>query len=173
MLVDPAGFRWLSQTWLKVDRGVAFYNHASIPVDTPFALSRLGLVLVGLAAVGRGERRLARVLRGTSQPGRLARFLRRAPKRPPADETGGEPKQARPLAALGMRTRPPGFVRGLLSVARAEAATRILTNTVGDASRLAAEGRGESDPISTNATPEGREENRRIEIILHRPSSTP
>jgi type VI secretion system protein ImpK len=60
-----------------------------------------------------------------------------------------------------------------LSVARAEAAKRILTNTVGDASRLAAEGRGESDPISTNATPEGREQNRRIEIVLHRPSSTP
>jgi type VI secretion system protein ImpK len=60
-----------------------------------------------------------------------------------------------------------------LSQARAEAAKSILGNTVGDASRLAAEGRGESDPIASNATPEGREQNRRIEIVLHRPSAIP
>jgi type VI secretion system protein ImpK len=60
-----------------------------------------------------------------------------------------------------------------LSVARAEAAKNVLGNTVGDASRLAAEGRGESDPIVSNATIEGREQNRRIEIVLHRPSATP
>ena len=60
-----------------------------------------------------------------------------------------------------------------LSVARAEAAKNILGNTVGDPSRLAAEGRGESDPVASNSTVEGREENRRIEIVLHRPSSPP
>jgi type VI secretion system protein ImpK len=60
-----------------------------------------------------------------------------------------------------------------LSVARAEAAKKLLTNTIGDPARLAAEGRGESDPIAPNATPEGREQNRRIEVVLHRPSSTP
>ena len=60
-----------------------------------------------------------------------------------------------------------------LSVARAEAATQIIGNIVGDSSRLAAEGRGESDPIAANTTPEGREQNRRIEIVLHRPSMTP
>jgi type VI secretion system protein ImpK len=56
-----------------------------------------------------------------------------------------------------------------LSAARADAAKAILARTLGDASRLAAEGRGEADPIAPNATPEGREENRRIEIVLHRP----
>ena len=60
-----------------------------------------------------------------------------------------------------------------LSVARAEAATQIIGNIVGDSSRLAAEGRGESDPIAANTTPDGREQNRRIEIVLHRPSMTP
>ena len=59
-----------------------------------------------------------------------------------------------------------------LSVARAEAATQIIGNIVGDSSRLAAEGRGESDPIAANTTPDGREQNRRIEIVLHRPSVT-
>ena len=60
-----------------------------------------------------------------------------------------------------------------LSVARAEAAKNVLGATVGDASRLAAEGRGEADPIASNATLEGREQNRRIEFVLHRPSATP
>ena len=52
-------------------------------------------------------------------------------------------------------------------------AKNILGNTVGDASRLTAEGRGESDPIASNATVEGREQNRRIEIVLHRASPNP
>ena len=56
-----------------------------------------------------------------------------------------------------------------LSAARAEAARAILRRTLGDPARITAEGRGESDPIASNATPEGREQNRRIEIILHRP----
>ena len=60
-----------------------------------------------------------------------------------------------------------------LSVARAQAAKEILGNTVGDASRLTAEGRGESDPIASNTTVDGREENRRIEIVLHRASPNP
>ena len=60
-----------------------------------------------------------------------------------------------------------------LSVARAQATKSILANTVGNASRLAAEGRGEADPIASNATLDGREQNRRIEIVLHRPNATP
>ena len=60
-----------------------------------------------------------------------------------------------------------------LSVARAEAAKNILGNAVGDTSRLTAEGRGESDPIASNATNEGREQNRRIEIVVHRRNVAP
>ena len=33
MWIDPSGFRWLNETWLKVDRGVSFYNTAAIPLD--------------------------------------------------------------------------------------------------------------------------------------------
>jgi type VI secretion system protein ImpK len=55
-----------------------------------------------------------------------------------------------------------------LSAARAEAAATILGTTLGDRSRLSAEGRADADPIAANATPEGRAANRRIEIILHR-----
>ena len=56
-----------------------------------------------------------------------------------------------------------------LSQARAEAARAILAHGIGDPGRLSAEGRGEADPIASNATAQGREENRRIEIVLHRP----
>ena len=54
-----------------------------------------------------------------------------------------------------------------LSAARAKAASDIIARTVGTPSRLSAEGRADADPIASNATIEGREENRRIEVILH------
>ena len=56
-----------------------------------------------------------------------------------------------------------------LSSARAQAARTAIARAVGDAGRLSAEGRADADPITSNATAEGREQNRRIEIVLHRP----
>ena len=58
-----------------------------------------------------------------------------------------------------------------LSAARAQAASAILATSIGDASRLSAEGRADADPIAPNSTPEGRERNRRIEIVLTRQGS--
>ncbi len=55
-----------------------------------------------------------------------------------------------------------------LSAARAQAASAIIATTVGDKARLTAEGRADADPIASNATAEGRERNRRIEIVLNR-----
>ena len=51
MLIDPAGFRWLNETWLKVDRGVHFYNTAAIPLDRGFLVSRGVFIALGLLAV--------------------------------------------------------------------------------------------------------------------------
>jgi type VI secretion system protein ImpK len=56
-----------------------------------------------------------------------------------------------------------------LSAARAQTARALIARALGDAGRIAAEGRGEADPMNRNETPEQREENRRIEIVLHRP----
>jgi type VI secretion system protein ImpK len=58
-----------------------------------------------------------------------------------------------------------------LSTARAQAASALLATSIGDASRLSAEGRADADPIAPNSTPEGRERNRRIEIVLTRQGS--
>ena len=55
-----------------------------------------------------------------------------------------------------------------LSLARAQAVMAVMKQKVSDPARLAAEGRADSDPIASNATPEGREQNRRIEIVLSR-----
>jgi type VI secretion system protein ImpK len=55
-----------------------------------------------------------------------------------------------------------------LSLARAQAVLAILKPKVGDPARIVAEGAADSSPIAPNATPEGREQNRRIEIVLTR-----
>lgn len=55
-----------------------------------------------------------------------------------------------------------------LSAAQAQAAGAIVAAGIGDASRVTVEGRADAEPIATNATPEGRERNKRIEIVLTR-----
>ncbi|HWE72390.1 MAG TPA: type IVB secretion system protein IcmH/DotU [Stellaceae bacterium] len=57
-----------------------------------------------------------------------------------------------------------------LSLARARAVLAVIKQKVTDGSRLTADGRADSEPIASNATPEGREQNRRIEVVLTRAS---
>jgi|688.fasta_scaffold30333_2 chemotaxis protein MotB len=55
-----------------------------------------------------------------------------------------------------------------LSTERAVSVVRILANTYNiNPARLTAAGKSEFNPVASNATPEGREKNRRIEIILN------
>ena len=85
MLIDPAGFRWLNETWLKVDRGVAFYNTAPIPPDAAFLASRAGDGRRwGWAPWRLASRHFAATLRGstTPRPGRGTRRERSAPGGP-------------------------------------------------------------------------------------------
>ncbi|HEX5326133.1 MAG TPA: type VI secretion system protein TssL, long form [Acetobacteraceae bacterium] len=53
-----------------------------------------------------------------------------------------------------------------LSAARALAVRSIVARVIGDPGRVSSEGRADADPVASNATPEGREQNRRIEIVL-------
>lgn len=54
-----------------------------------------------------------------------------------------------------------------LSVARSTAIVRLLTDTYGvNPTRVTASGRSKYEPVDTNSTPEGRQRNRRTEIIL-------
>ena len=56
----------------------------------------------------------------------------------------------------------------VLSESRARDAMRFLIEGNGDAARFTAEGRADAEPIDTNATAAGRENNRRVEVILLR-----
>ncbi len=58
-----------------------------------------------------------------------------------------------------------------LSAARARAAAAILSGTI-DTSRITSEGRADANPIANNATAEGKQSNRRVEIVVP-PSETP
>lgn len=54
-----------------------------------------------------------------------------------------------------------------LSALRASSVVQVLQNQFGvDASRMTAGGRGQYNPVATNATPQGRQLNRRTEIIV-------
>jgi type VI secretion system protein ImpK len=53
-----------------------------------------------------------------------------------------------------------------LSMARAESVKRLLAARLPE-DRVRTEGRGDSEPVGPNDTPEGRAQNRRVEIVLH------
>ena len=55
-----------------------------------------------------------------------------------------------------------------LSLARAQAANTVMLRTLNDAKRTTAEGRADAEPIAANTTAPGRDENRRIEVVLRR-----
>ena len=55
-----------------------------------------------------------------------------------------------------------------LSVARANAVRTVIGRSLGGPARVSAEGRADADPIAPNTTAEGRQQNRRIEIVLNR-----
>ncbi|NTX52145.1 M1 family aminopeptidase [Myxococcus sp. CA039A] len=114
--LDPAGMRWLSETWVKVDRGVAFYNAERVGLDALFVLSRLGFIAVGLGGVAWSARHVARGLRGAPVRGAHGKALADIP----LATTDGGAREETPLVTLGMRAHPPGALSGLWVVARAE-----------------------------------------------------
>jgi len=59
-----------------------------------------------------------------------------------------------------------------LSQRRAESVRQVLVDQLGSPSRFRAEGRGESEPIMGNETPQGRAANRRVEILVLYPHFT-
>ncbi|MCY1040496.1 M1 family aminopeptidase [Corallococcus sp. bb12-1] len=118
MAVDPGGFRWLTETWIKVDRGVDFYNTQPVGLDALFVTSRIALMALGLGAVAWSERHFRKALRGEVR----VRSPRKGPSSldAPPEQVALSHAEA-PLSALGMAVRPPGFWTGLATVARSEA----------------------------------------------------
>jgi ABC-2 type transport system permease protein len=153
--LDPSGFRWLKETWLRVDRGIEFYNTRPIPYDAAFVASRIAFVLGGLllvevarrrvagrrerperAGAGGGMARAIRAIRaagagGAGGAGSAAGGVAGDAARGAAEEIREARRPAAPagspgeLSGLAMRSRPPGFLRGLLAVFRFELAELI------------------------------------------------
>lgn len=53
-----------------------------------------------------------------------------------------------------------------LSVARAKAVEAMMAPRFSDPSRITVDGKGEDEPIADNATPEGRAQNRRVDLMI-------
>ncbi len=144
MLIDPTGYRWLNETFLKVDRGVEFYNTAALQLDAGFLLSRVVIGAIGLLGVAGAATSYAgrlrsgdsgsRVLAWTARrlrpvawvlwPFRLLAwpFARVFGRRRRADEVAisEATSAARTLRDLDMATEPLGFWKAARVIGREE-----------------------------------------------------
>ncbi len=115
-VIDPTGYRWLNETYLKVDRGVEFYNHASVPYVGLFWWNRLWLVVLGVAGVLMTQRLVARSVRGLV-PERAGRRRRGAPVAAAAPVVAPESAS---LRGLEMTSGAPSFLQSMWRVMRTE-----------------------------------------------------
>jgi ABC-2 type transport system permease protein len=117
-VIDPTGYRWLNEAYLKVDRGAEYYNTQPVPYDALYWLNRAWLLVLGLGAVFLTQRSVARSMRGAA----ASRAAARAALEHPASEGIREAGPARvPADAPGMRGGRPSLWASVLSVAGAEA----------------------------------------------------
>jgi ABC-type Na+ efflux pump permease subunit len=119
MWIEPSGYRWVNETWLKLDRGLDFFNTTAIHYDLPFLLSRVAFVVLGLGSVALAERSFAVSLRGAKPSRREKR--RAATPGLPRERTLIDDLLRTPISALGMRSGAPNFISATLTVAGAEA----------------------------------------------------
>lgn len=120
MLADPAGQRWLSETYLKADRGVDFYNTQPLSIDAAFAVSRVVWCVLGVAAVWL----TARILFARNRSAHERRLTPAAAKKlsesmvsvPPAMPSTPRIR----LHAMHMSTQPIGHFVGLWIVLQNE-----------------------------------------------------
>jgi ABC-type transport system involved in multi-copper enzyme maturation permease subunit len=109
--VDVTGLRWLNQTYLKVDRGVDFYNHAHVALDGLMLAQRVMVTVLGFLSVQLVVARLSARARVTGAQAK--------PKYEPVLAPAAALDPA-PLTSLGMKAQPDGFLAQMLEVARTE-----------------------------------------------------
>jgi ABC-2 type transport system permease protein len=116
--VDLTGLRWINETWLKVDKGVDFYNRQPVGLDGVIVAQRLLCVALGLGSVALLHARFAATIRGA----RRVKGAKRAALAAPAGAVPAatERPETAPLAGLTMRSGVPGFWAGTLAVAGTE-----------------------------------------------------
>ncbi len=73
---------------------------------------------------------------------------------------------------VGKALQKRGIVDNLdLSTKRANDVVRYLISKGISADILSAKGRGDTHPVASNDTPQGRAQNRRIEVVVNQPTS--
>ncbi len=117
-VLEPTGYRWLNESYLKVDRGVEFYNHASVPYVGLYWLNRLWLLTLGLGGVWMTKRLVSKSMRGTV-PGRVSNRRREAAQTQPVTSGALAPERAS-LKGLAMSSGVPTFAQSVRRVAGAE-----------------------------------------------------
>jgi ABC-2 type transport system permease protein len=133
MFIDPSGFRWLWETWMKVDMGVDFYNNSAVPLHPLFILSRIFFILLGFTAIALSQLHFRKTLRTDRKKRFFSRFAR-------TDNQTGVPGQDpellinipapnAPLQLLEMHRRKPLWFSTFWNVLRTE--TRELRNSAG------------------------------------------
>ncbi len=120
MALDPSGFRWLNETHLKLDRGVDFYNKASIPFDAVFLVSRAALLGLGVLALGLAEGHFARTMRGETSAVAKKRLAAVGVEAAAVAARFEPAASGKPLGELRMSGGAPGFWGGVMCVARVE-----------------------------------------------------
>jgi type VI secretion system protein ImpK len=60
-----------------------------------------------------------------------------------------------------------------LSQSRADIVAKTIASHLSDPKRVHATGKGDTDPVAANATPEGRQQNRRTDVVLTKTANLP
>ncbi len=120
--VDVTGYRWLDHTWIKADRGVAFYNQTPVPMDSLFILNRLGLLVLGGVALALAAAWETRRIRHpfpvpAGEAANIIATQTAALAAAPVRRADAEPG----MAALAMQQQLPRWISTMFSEAGAEA----------------------------------------------------
>ncbi|MFM8697595.1 MAG: M1 family aminopeptidase, partial [Phycisphaerales bacterium] len=119
--VDITGFRWLLETWIKVDRGADFYNSNPLSLDGLMSVQRIVIPAVGAAALARAAWRERTRMRAPHAVPEAARSGIIAASDRAQRDAAARPRTQSPLAALGMAQGSVGWLAAMADAFRAEA----------------------------------------------------
>ena len=121
---DLTGFRWMNETWLKVDRGAAFYNATPVGLDWLMTAQRLALVAGGAAALLLAAWRETRRMRAPYEVPVFARGAIIDAADAAQARRAAAPRVHEPLAGLRMEQGRVGGPAAFVDAFRAEARER-------------------------------------------------
>ena len=121
MILDPSGLRWLTKTFFSVDRGIEFYNTASLELGATYWLNILVVIGLPLLAVLLSIRHCHRLISGGgTSPRRLRGRLDSSEPASATEVALSTAAASNSLHGLKMRHRQPGAFASALQMVGAE-----------------------------------------------------